>query len=307
MAVPTYDRCMLPLLQYSADGADHHIRDAIEVLASFFELTEEDRAERIPSGKKFRFDDRVQWANTYLKKAGLLQSAGRGTFRITKRGLAVLEADPPYIDADFLMQFPEFVEFRMPAVSEVPVGRRSAVETESQQTPQEILQASYQALRSELAEELLDAVLTCSPNFFEALVLDVLLALGYGGAIEGAGEVIGRTGDGGIDGVIKEDKLGFDVIYIQAKRWDQGSTVGRPSVQAFAGSLIGQGATKGVFITTSTFSKDAIAYVNKIQQPKIILIDGPQLAKLMIDNDIGVTQVETYTIKKVDSDYFQLE
>ena len=150
-------------------------------------------------------------------------------------------------------------------------------------------------------------MLTCSPNFFEALVLDVLLALGYGGAIEGAGEVIGRTGDGGIDGVIKEDKLGFDVIYIQAKRWDQGSTVGRPSVQAFAGSLIGQGATKGVFITTSTFSKDAIAYVNKIQQPKIILIDGPQLAKLMIDNDIGVTQVETYTIKKVDSDYFHLE
>jgi restriction system protein len=300
MAVPTYDKCMLPLLQFAGDGTAHHIRDAIEVLASHFGLTDGERSELIPSGKKYKFDDRVQWANTYLKKAGILESAGRGFFRITERGLSVLQANPESIDADFLMQFPEFKKFTS---RDAPNNSGQEI----RQTPQELLQSSYRTLRDELAQELLDTILSCPPNFFERLVVDLLLALGYGGAIEDAGDVIGKTGDNGIDGIIKEDKLGFDAIYVQAKRWDRSNVVSRPTIQAFAGSLIGQGATKGVFITTSSFSKDAISYANKIAQPKVILIDGEQLAKLMIDNDIGVTPIDTFTIKKVDLDYFQLE
>nr|AIA16337.1 Restriction endonuclease [uncultured bacterium] len=298
---------MLPLVQFAADEKQHHIRDAVEALASYFGLTELERAEMIPSGKKFKFDDRVQWANTYLKKAGLLESVSRGTFRITSRGQGILRSNPSHIDTEFLMQFPEFVKFKLRATQDLSQGETSVSEHEAQQTPQEVLQSSYQALKEQLAQDLLDTILSCPPNFFERLVMDLLLALGYGGAIEDAGEVIGRTGDSGIDGVIKEDKLGFDAIYIQAKRWDQGSTVSRPTIQAFAGSLIGQGALKGVFITTSSFSKEAINYTNKIAQPKIILIDGQQLAKLMIDNNIGVTPVDTYIVKKVDFDYFQLE
>lgn len=180
-------------------------------------MTDEERSERLPSGKKFKFDDRVQWANTYLKKAGLLQSVGRGFLQITERGYTVIQSNPVYIDRDYLMQFPEFVEFQQP--THQPGFMSAPIENlvEAQKTPQEVLQASYETLREQLAQDLLDAIMQCSPSFFERLVLDLLLALGYGGAIEDAGEVIGRTGDNGIDGVIKEDKLGFDAIYIQAK------------------------------------------------------------------------------------------
>ncbi len=307
MTVPTYDKCMLPLLQYAGDELPHHIRDGIEALANYFGLTEEDRNQRLPSGNKFTFDDRVQWANTYLKKAKLLESAGRGLFRITPRGLEVLSQSPVAINKEFLRQFPEFAEFQArPQTTNTDVNV-NVPEQESERTPQEILQLSYQNLRDQLAQELLDTILSCSPTFFETLVLDLLLALGYGGAIDGAGEVVGRPNDNGIDAVIKEDKLGFDVIYVQAKRWDINNAVGRPTVQSFAGSLIGQGASKGVFITTSSFTKEAQGYATKISQPKIILIDGQQLAKLMIDNNIGVSAVDTFTIKKIDTDYFQIE
>ncbi len=306
MSVPTYDKCMLPLLQYASDGLPHHIRDGIEALAQYFGLSEDDRSQRLPSGNKFTFDDRVQWANTYLKKAVLLESAGRGLFQITSRGMSVLNSQTTSINKEFLLQFPEFALFQSRPQAVNNENNTSVPAEESERTPQEVLQLSYQTLRDQLAQELLDTIMSCSPSFFENLVLDLLLALGYGGAIDGAGEVIGRPNDNGIDAIIKEDKLGFDVIYVQAKRWDAANTVSRPAVQSFAGSLIGQGAAKGVFITTSSFSKEAQGYVNKIAQPKIILIDGQQLAKLMIDNNIGVSAVETFTIKKIDSDYFQL-
>jgi restriction system protein len=306
MPVPTYDKCMLPLLQFANDRADHHIRDAIEAIAQYFELNDEDRNQRLPSGKKYTLDDRVQWANTYLKKAQLLESAGRGLFRITSRGIEVLNSQPTYINKEFLMQFPEFALFQSRPEIVYNQADVAIPEHEAEQTPQERLQASYQSLRDQLAQDLLDTIMACSPSFFENLVLDLLLALGYGGAIDGAGEVVGRPSDNGIDAIIKEDKLGFDVIYVQAKRWDESNTVSRPTVQSFAGSLIGQGAAKGVFITTSTFSKEAVNYANKITQPKIILIDGQQLAKLMIDNNIGVSPIEVFTLKKIDIDYFQV-
>jgi restriction system protein len=286
MTVPTYDRCMIPLLQFASDGNPHHIREAIEALASYFELTEVDRAERLPSGRKFTFDDRVQWANTYLKKAGLLKKVKWGVFQITDRGFDVLDSGIDSIDSDFLMQFPEFQEFKS---RKAEPGRVFEKEQESEQTPQEVLQKSYQTLIDELAQNLLEKVMDCSASFFEQLVMQLLLALGYGSAIPGAGEVIGGPGDTGIDGIIKEDKLGFNAIYIQAKKWDSDRSVGRQDIQAFAGSLMGHGATKGVFITTAHYPREAIEYADALPQIKIILIDGQQLAKLMIDNNIGVS------------------
>jgi restriction system protein len=207
MPVPTYDKCMLPLLQFASDKQDHHIREAIETLASFFGLSDAERAEMLPSGTKFKFSDRVQWANTYLKKAGLLTSIRRSTFRITDRGLQVLETNPSYIDKNYLMQFPEFANFQARVPSLAPQEAVLAA-IEAERTPQDLLQSSYEALTAELIEDLLEAIMDSSPSFFEKLILDLLLALGYGGAIEGAGEVIGRTGDNGVDVVIKEDKLG---------------------------------------------------------------------------------------------------
>lgn len=307
MAVPTYDRCMLPLLQFADDGQEHHIREAIEALSHYFQLTDEDRNERLPSGKKLTFDDRVQWANTYLKKAGLLRSVRRGIFEITPLGLEVLAQNPAHIDRGYLMQFPDFVEFQTVPNHSNSHGISSTEVSKAEQTPQEILQQSYQDLREQLAHELLDQIMESSPSFFEKLVVDLLLAMGYGGSLGSAGRAVGRTGDGGVDGVINEDKLGFDVIYIQAKRWNFDNVVSRPTVQAFAGTLMGHGVTKGVLITTSRFSRDAIDYAQGIKQLKIILIDGQQLAELMIEHNIGVNPVETYVIKRLDSDYFDLD
>jgi restriction system protein len=306
MAVPTYDVCMLPLLHFASDGLDHHIREAIEALAQYFNLTEEDRSQRIRSGKKFTFDDRVQWANTYLKKAGLLISTGRGRFQITDRGLSELSRNPPYIDAHYLMQFPEFVEFAKPSPIIAAQPNELLSDREVEQTPQEVLQSSYQLLMKQLAQELLETIRDCSDSFFESLVRDLLLALGYGEAVEGAGEVVGGPGDGGIDVKIKEDELGFDVIYVQAKKWKEDASVGSKEVQSFAGSLLGHGATKGVFITTSSFTRSAISYVSSLKQQKIILIDGEELTKLMIKHNIGVSPIqnETYILKEVDRDYF---
>ncbi len=260
----------------------------------------------LPSGKNYTFDQRVQWANTYLKKAGLLQSVRRGVFKITDEGRRVLASNPPMIDRNYLMQFSSFVEFQ----TRVSSGHLSRIakpaKVSADQTPQELLQDSYQRLRDELAQELLEQIVECSSNFFERLVVDLLLAMGYGGAIEGAGRIVGRSGDGGIDGIISEDKLGFDVIYVQAKKWDTDSVVGRPTVQAFAGSLIGQGVTKGILITTSRFSKEAIEYAEDTKHVKIVLIDGQKLTQLLIEHNIGVSPVETFVLKKIDSDYFDL-
>ena len=295
--IPDFQSIMLPLLRLAKDGGEHTLREAIESLAAEFELTPAERKELLPSGRQAAFDNRVGWASTYLKKAGLLESTGRGRFRVTHKGLEVLEGQPAGIDIGFLEQFPEFVDFRSrrsPAEHAVPTQ-------EADQTPEEVIESGYQALRNDLAEELVEQVLACSPQFFEKLVVDLLVEMGYGGSRKDAGHAVGQSGDAGIDGIIKEDKLGLDAVYVQAKRW--ANTVGRPIVQAFAGSLEGHRATKGVLITTSDFSNGAREYVGRIQK-KIVLIDGKQLADLMIDHGIGVSNVITYTLRQVDTDYF---
>lgn len=297
MPIPDYQSLRLPLLKIAGDGREHSLHEVIDTLAQQFGLSEDERRELLASGTQAKFDNRVIWARTYLSKAGLLEVTGKARFRITERGLEVLRKAPSRIDNRFLKQFPEFVEFKAKS-------RQGLEKPEAEplpQTPAEVLEQSYQILRQELARELLERIKKCSAAFFERLVVDLLVAMGYGGSRQDAGQAIGRSGDGGIDGIIKEDKLGLDVVYIQAKRWE--ATVGRPIVQAFAGSLEGQKARKGVLITTSQFSQDAIDYVSRIEK-RIVLIDGQELAQLMIDYDIGTAEVARYVIKKVDSDYF---
>lgn len=301
MSIPDYQSIMLPLLEFAGDEREHTVREAIEVLAAQFGLTEQERKMLLPSGQQAIFDNRVGWARTYLKKAGLLESPRRGYFRITSRGVEVLRAKPPTIDVAFLEQFPEFVEFRSRR-REAEVSPTELLEKiQETQTPEEVLERAYQDLRRELARELLEYVKKCSPQFFEQMVIDLLVKMGYGGSREDAARAIGRTGDEGIDGVINEDRLGLDTLYIQAKRWD--GVVGRPEVQRFAGALQGQRARKGILITTSRFSEEAREYAARIDS-KIVLIDGERLAELMIDYGVGVSRVASYEIKKIDQDYF---
>jgi len=299
MAVPDYESIMLPLLKITGDGQEHTRTEVVDALALQMGLSDDERAELLPSGTEPKFDNRVGWARTYLKKAGLLEYTGRARFRITGRGHEVLATNPLAINRRFLEQFPEFREFQRATRED---NRPLVEETEERHlTPEETLEASYQSLRGALAQELLERSKQCSPHFFEKLVIDLLIAMGYGGSRKDAGQAIGRSGDGGIDGIIKEDKLGLDVVYVQAKRWD--GVVGRPVVQGFAGSLEGQRARKGVLITTSQFSQEAREFVSKIEK-KIVLIDGEQLAQFMIDHGVGVTEVASYTVKRMDLDYF---
>ncbi len=301
MAVPDFQSLMLPILKIASDGQEHTGGEVVDLLALQFRLTNDERRELLPSGRQARFDNRVAWARAHLKQAGLLENTGRGKFCITKRGLEILQGTPANLNIKFLMQFSEYAESRAASRK----SNRHAEEGEGLgQTPEEILESSYQTLRRDLADELLERVKNSSPKFFEGLVVDLLLAMGYGGSRADAGQAVGRSSDGGIDGIIKEDKLGLDVVYIQAKRWE--GTVGRPIVQAFAGSLEGQRARKGVLITTSQFSQDARDYVTRIEK-KIVLIDGEQLAQLMIDHCIGVAEVASYIVKKADLDYFDEE
>jgi restriction system protein len=304
MSIPDYQTLMLPLLRIASDGREHRVREALEQLASEFKLTEAERAELLPSGTAPVFDNRVGWARTYLKQAGLLSAPKRGMFQITDAGRGLLTKKPNRINVALLEEFPAFVEFRTrkkdrddgePKVKTAPAASPEA-------TPEEALADAYKTLRSNLESELLDQVRVASPAFFERLVIDLLVAMGYGGSRQDAGKAIGRIGDEGIDGIIKEDKLGLDAIYVQAKRWE--ANVGRPEIQKFAGALQGQRANKGVFITTSTFSRDAEEYVRAINS-KIILIDGERLASLMIDHNVGVAPVGVYELKRVDSDYFE--
>jgi len=306
---------MLPLLRLAADGAELRFRDAVEQLAVHFQLTDAERAEMLPSGTAPLFDNRVGWARTYLKQAGLLESPRRGFFRITDRGRAVLAQNPPRIDASLLDQFEEFRAFRArrrEGTSDVPLAptggtpsiKPSVPDLPSDQTPEDLLASAYRRLRRDLEIELIEQVKAASPAFFERLVIDLLVAMGYGGSRQDAGRAIGKSGDGGIDGIIKEDKLGLDVIYVQAKRWE--GTVGRPDIQKFAGALQGQRASKGVFITTSSYTRDAVEYAEVINS-KIILIDGEQLAGLMVDHNVGVSTIGMYELKRLDNDYFEGE
>lgn len=296
---------MLPLLQELADGKEHTSTDLYKVLADRFGLTEEERTQLMSTGRQPLFHNRVGWAQTYLKKAGLLEAPKRGSYRITNRGLEVLSQKPASITADYLMRFPEFAEFRTGSSdsdtrgSGIPDETPSEVKDES--TPEELLELGYRRMRQSLADELLRRIKSCSPEFFERLVVDLLVRMGYGGSQSDAGKAIGKSGDGGIDGIIKEDRLGLDVIYIQAKRWD--GSVGRPEIQKFVGALQGHRAKKGVFLTTSTFTKEALEYVRMVDA-RIVLVSGKELAELMIDHGVGVTSYVTYEIKKLDQDYF---
>ena len=300
MAVPDFQSIMLPLLTLAGDGQEHSYRETIDRLADEFQLSEEDRRELLGSGRQAKFDNRVGWAMTHLKKAGCLESRKRGFFSVTARGLQVLASNQIEINDTFLRQFPEYVEFK--GVSRQGSGPREKEDQRRGGTPEETLEESCQQLRRELVEELLERVKSCSPRFFENLVVDLLVAMGYGGSRQDVEQAMGRVGDDGIDGIIKEDKLGLDIVYVQAKRWQ--SIVGRPVVQAFAGSLEGQRARKGVLFTTSEFSQEAREYVTRIEK-KIVLVAGDQLAQLMIDHDIGVAPVATYVVKKADSEYFE--
>jgi restriction system protein len=303
MRIPDFQTLMLPLLRFLADGTDRSVREAREHIASEFELTEAQLRETVPSGKKGLFADRLSWATTFLKQAGLLESPKRGLYRITTRGREVLGRDLTRVDNKLLEEFPEFREFRARSAARAD---NSAVEVDaSEVTPDENLDAAYLRLRAAIETELLQHVKSASPEFFERLVVQLLVRMGYGGTLEDAGKAVGRAGDGGIDGIIKEDRLGLDVIHIQAKRWDN-RTIGRPDVQAFAGSLDGVRAKKGIFITTSSFSTDAQAFVERIDK-RIVLIDGHRLGELMFDFGVGVTEVASYAIKRVDSDFFSEE
>jgi len=299
MPIPNYQRFMYPLLEMAADGEAHSMDEAYEVLAEKFNLTEEDRAELLPSGRQSRYENRVRWARTYLTKAGLLESPGRGQFKITAEGLNVLQSGITELNNQYLMRFPGFVEFKR--------RDRTTYETSAEEeggnetTPDEQLEQLHLVLRRQLAQELLARVKQCSPAFFERLVIQLLVAMGYGGSVADAGKAVGRSGDGGIDGIIKQDRLGLDNIYIQAKRWEK--TVSSEVVRTFHGSLALQRASRGVIITTSDFSSSAIETAKSLGN--IVLIDGNTLADFMIEYNVGVTVAARYEVKRVDRDFFE--
>lgn len=300
MPVPDFQSFFLPLLQFASDEKKHSYTEAYEVLARHFKLSEADLKELLPSGKQATFKNRVSWARLYLLKALLLEYPERGFFRITQRGKDLLASNPESVRVKDLRQYPEFVAFHQAGNKQGKAADTHRQE-ERTATPEEVFEKAYQELRGNLADELLAQIKNNSPEFFEHLVVRLLVKMGYGGTVKDAGQAMGRSGDEGIDGIIKEDKLGLDVIYIQAKRWQ--GTVGRPEVQKFVGALHGQRAKKGVFITTGIFTKEAEQYVSTID-PKVVLIDGSRLVELMIDHSLGVSTVDTYEIKKIDSDFF---
>jgi restriction system protein len=305
MAVPDYQSLMLPLLQFAKNrAAEISTGDAVQALAATLALNDDDLKEMLPSGVQPTFVNRIAWASTYMKKAGLLEPTRRGYYRITPRGLDLLKKDPKVIGVKLLKQYPEFLEFQK--LKGTRSGDKAGPQKDSADveatTPSEALENAYENLRAELADELLSRLKKSSPSFFERTVVDLLLKMGYGGSRADAGKAIGKSGDGGIDGIIKEDRLGLDFVYIQAKRWDS-TAVGRPEVMQFAGALQAQKANKGIFITTSKFTQEAKSYVSQIGS-KIVLVDGDQLAQLMIDHDVGVSTVSAYPVKKIDADYF---
>lgn len=306
MAIPDYQTIMLPLLRKLSDGNAYPLKELIEILAREFHLSDDDLNELLPSGQSFMFSNRVGWARTYLKKAGLIESPKRGIVSITPRGMDVLKRKPKEINNALLKQFPEFVQFQNYKKEEIDsaVTFNGEDNQSESQTPEETIENAYQTIRQSLALEILDTVRKLSPIFFERLVVELLVKMGYGGSMKDAGKAIGKTGDEGIDGTIKEDKLGLDIIYIQAKRWQAGNIVGRPELHKFVGALAGQGAKKGIFITTSSFTKDALNYVPR-NETKIVLIDGEHLAQLMIDYNLGVASQRIYEVKRLDSDYFE--
>ena len=305
MAIPDFQTVMLPLLQFAADRQEKSLGETIAAISDKFALTEEERIHQIPSGRQATIQNRVSWAATYLKKAELLESSKRGYFKITQLGVDVLKNSPPRIDLNFLSQYDGVRQFRTRSQNgERQTENDLTLAIETLRTPEEVIDEAFQSIKEGLALELLQRIKSCSPSFFEQLVIDVLVTMGYGGTRKDAGRAVGRSGDGGIDGIINEDRLGLGVIYVQAKRWE--SVVGRPEIQKFAGALQGQRAKKGIFITTSSFTREAREYASLIDT-KIILLDGERLADLMISYNVGVNTQVIYELKKIDLDYFAEE
>ena len=305
MPVPDFQSMTLPVLKILSDGQPHSRKDVAKELAKVLKLTSEELAELLPSGRQTRFNNRLAWVQVYLNAAGLTFYPERGSMQITERGKKVLKEPPPKIDIRFLLKFSEFQDFRARKKSE---GDRESqaqmmgkADGEEELTPEETIEKAYQQMRSALAQELLDIIKKSPPTFFERMVVDFVLALGYGGSRKDAGEALGRSGDGGVDGVIKEDRLGLDVVYLQAKRWT--NPIGANLIREFAGSLEGYRAKKGILITTSSFTKDALEYALKIEK-RISLVDGKTLVDMMIDVNLGVSTTQGYELKKVDLDYF---
>lgn len=303
MPLPDYETLMLPLLRRLGNGAVRKFEDLVQELAAEFRLTPDELAHLLPSGRQTTFRNRIGWARTYMSKAGLVDSVQRGQYRITPEGQRVLGEKPAHIDDKFLRRYPAFVQFQDKPREESGKSATPPAK-ESKQTPEDRMESAHAELRRALASELLERIGKAAPDFFERLVVELLLKMGYGGSRHDAGRAIGRSGDGGIDGIINEDRLGLDSIYLQAKRWD--GPVGRPEIQKFAGALAEHRARKGVFITTSSFTKEALASATK-HDARIVLIDGEKLATLTIDHGLGVTLEASYEVKRIDSDYFAEE
>lgn len=304
--IPDYQTLMRPLLECIQDGQEHLFKNIVEKLSDRFQLTQKEREQLQPSGRYPLFSGRVGWAKTYLKKAGLLEQRKRSHLSITSLGMNALKSGKR-IDVSYLMQYPDFISFQTGSLHNGKAQKTKpspAIDPERTPpvTPEETIAHAYEQIHNKLSSELLDVVLTQDFTFFERLVVELLVKMGYGGSIQDAGQAIGRTGDDGIDGIIKEDKLGLDVVHIQAKKWNRNNTVGRPELQKFVGALAGQGSTKGIFITTSSFTKEAQSY--KPQGVKLVKIDGEKLTQLMIEYGLGVTTAFSYEIKRIDRDYF---
>lgn len=302
--IPDYQTIMLPLLKFTSDYKIHKFREVVDSLAEHFNLTDKERRELLPSGNQAIFDNRVGWARFYLTKAGLLKSEKRGTYQVTKQGLEFLKSNPTELRTKDLEKFKAFKDFKQSIDKKNKTENKdSGIQEieETEETPEEALEYAYLKLKNDLSRDLLDTIKICSPTFFEKLVVDMLIKMGYGGSRKDAGNALGCSGDGGIDGIIKEDKLGLDTIYIQAKRW--GNTVPVREVRDFAGALLSKKARKGIFITTSNFPGSAFNFVESIEQ-KIILIDGERLTDLMFEFNVGVSTQSSYEVKRIDSDYF---
>lgn len=304
MAIPGYQEFMYPFLEHLKDGKEHSLQSIYKAMAEHFQLTEEQIEKKLPSGRQTVLKNRVGWARTYLNKAGLLTVVRRGVFTIADEGRKVLD-DPAihYIDNKFLSRYASFNEFKNGGAKGIEKPTK-LVEPKEEETPLELIQENYNILKQDMQDALLDKILECSPEFFEELIVKLVVAMGYGGSVSDAGQAIGKSGDGGIDGIIKEDILGLEMIYLQAKRWKKDSVVSRPDIQSFVGSLVGLQASKGIFITTTKFSKHARDYVNNIDK-RVILLDGQQLTDLMFTYNVGVTDEEVFVTKRLDLDFFE--
>jgi restriction system protein len=303
--IPRFYEMFKPMLEFLKDGKVHSMVEVKEYIANYFNLSEEEKNEMLPGGSETRLNNRVYWARTYLVKAGLVEIPERGKTKITERGLKVLEENPSVIDVKFLFKFPEFKQFQAKSKEKENSGTPQGGRDETEKSPEEIIEEKITEINEAIKGELLDKILKLPPQFFERLVLDLIVKMGYGGSFEEASKLLGKVGDEGVDGVIKEDLLGLDNVYLQAKRWSKDTVIGRPEIQKFVGALHGKGAKKGIFITTAKFSSDAFDYAESIKDMKIILIDGDKLLDYMLKYNVGVETKRTIEIKKIDEGYFE--